>query len=139
MRNGRLSWIQAIIKGQEGMPSEGHDDRLFFNGKNCRSWLSGSCPHISHRVEFALLGHRLWIDAVALRKSPQALLTMLYRSTDRLSRGGAPMKNLAHGASFHGGEKIAPLNTGIKHLERQAEAVDGGCYPSALSLAERRL
>ena len=64
---------------------------------------------------------------------------MLYRSTDRLSRGGAPMKKLAHSASFHGGEKIAPLNTGIKHLERQAEAVDGGCYPSALSLAERRL
>jgi hypothetical protein len=26
------------------------------------------------------------------------------------------MKNLAHSASFHAGEKIAPSNPGIKHL-----------------------
>mgnify|MGYP000910951365 CR=1 FL=1 len=28
------------------------------------------------------------------------------------------MKNLAHSASFHAGEKIAPSNPGIKHLGR---------------------
>ncbi len=61
-------------------------------------------------------------DAIALRQGSQALLTALYCSTDRLSRCGASMKNLAHSASFHAGEKIAPSNPGIKHLNR---AIDG--------------
>jgi hypothetical protein len=43
---------------------------------------------------------------------------MLYRSTDRLSRCGAPVKNLAHNASFHFKEKIAPSNSGTKQLRR---------------------
>ena len=47
------------------------------------------------------LGDGLLIDPVAPSQSPQALLTMLYRSTDRLCRRGAPMENLAHSASFH--------------------------------------
>src|SRR4051794_19786451 len=45
---------------------------------------------------------------------------MLYRSTDRLRRRGASMKNLAHSASFHSTEKIAPSKAGIKHLELAA-------------------
>ncbi|MGE3993884.1 hypothetical protein, partial [Pseudorhodoplanes sp.] len=42
--------------------------------------------------------------------------TMLYRSTDCRCRRGAPVVNLAHSASFHSCEKIAPSNAGIKHL-----------------------
>jgi hypothetical protein len=53
-------------------------------------------------------------DAVAPRKRPQALLTMLYRSTDRLCRCGAAVKNLSHSASFESGDKGAPSNPGIK-------------------------
>jgi hypothetical protein len=45
-------------------------------------------------------------------------LTMVYRSTDRLCRRGAAVKNLAHSASFHSRDKIAPSKPGIKHLER---------------------
>jgi hypothetical protein len=41
---------------------------------------------------------------------------MLYRSTDCRSRRGAPVMNLAHNASFHSMEKIAPSNAGIKHF-----------------------
>src|SRR3954470_6546725 len=41
---------------------------------------------------------------------------MLYRSTDRLRRFGAPVQNLAHSASFHSCDKTAPSNHGIKHL-----------------------
>src|SRR6266702_6541771 len=41
---------------------------------------------------------------------------MLYRSTDRLCRCGAPVQYLAHSASFHSLEKYAPPNTGTKHL-----------------------
>jgi len=40
----------------------------------------------------------------------------LYRSTDRLCRGGAAVKNLAHSASLHAGENGAPSKPGIKHL-----------------------
>jgi len=43
-------------------------------------------------------------------------LTMLYRSTDCLSRAGASVEYLAHSASFHPAEKIAPSNSGTKHL-----------------------
>ena len=40
---------------------------------------------------------------------------MLYRSTDRLCRCGAPMKNLAHSASFESLDKNAPSKPGTKH------------------------
>jgi hypothetical protein len=43
-------------------------------------------------------------------------LTMLYRSTDRLCRCGAPMKNLAHSASFESLDKNAPSNAGTKQI-----------------------
>ena len=43
-------------------------------------------------------------------------MTMLYRSTDRLCRCGAPMKNLAHSASFESLDKNAPSKTETKHL-----------------------
>ena len=46
---------------------------------------------ISNRGPRLPLGDGLLVDAVALGKRPQALLTMLYRSTDRLCRRGAPM------------------------------------------------
>ncbi|WP_210236015.1 MULTISPECIES: hypothetical protein, partial [unclassified Mesorhizobium] len=48
----------------------------------------------------------------------QALLTILYCSTDRLCRCGAAVKNLAHSASFHSWENNAPSNAGIKQLGR---------------------
>ena len=41
---------------------------------------------------------------------------MLYRSTDRLSRRGAPVKNLTNNASFESFDKDAPSKPGTKHL-----------------------
>src|ERR1700723_3638677 len=41
---------------------------------------------------------------------------MLYRSTDRLCRRGAPMQNLAHSASFESLDKDAPSKAGTKQL-----------------------
>src|SRR4051795_7898201 len=64
------------------------------------------------------LRHRLLIDAVTSGERSQALFTMLYRSTDRLSRRGAPVKNLAHSASFDSCHKNAPSKCGTKHLPR---------------------
>jgi transposase len=43
-------------------------------------------------------------------------LTVLYRATDRLSRGGAAVENLAHSASFHSRDKNAPSKPGIKQF-----------------------
>src|SRR3712207_4372182 len=45
---------------------------------------------------------------------------MLYRSTDRRRRAGAPMENLAHSASFHSNEKSAPSKPGTKQLGMEA-------------------
>jgi hypothetical protein len=45
---------------------------------------------------------------------------MLYRSTDRLCRCGAPVQYLSHSASFHSLEKYAPPNAGTKHLVLKA-------------------
>src|SRR6202020_1600760 len=45
---------------------------------------------------------------------------MLYRSTDRLCRRGAPMQNLAHSASFESLDKDAPSKSGTKHLAFQS-------------------
>jgi hypothetical protein len=42
-------------------------------------------------------------------------LTMLYRSTDRLCRRGAPVKNLSHSASFESLDKDAPSKPATKH------------------------
>jgi hypothetical protein len=42
---------------------------------------------------------------------------MLYRSTDRLCRRGAPVKNLSHNASFESFDKDAPAKPGTKHSE----------------------
>ena len=42
---------------------------------------------------------------------------MLYRSTDRRCRRGAPVKNLSHSASFESLDKNAPSKAGTKHLE----------------------
>jgi hypothetical protein len=47
---------------------------------------------------------------------------MLYRSTDRLCRCGASMKNLAHSASFESLDKNAPSKAETKHLGYGSEA-----------------
>ena len=60
---------------------------------------------------------------MALGQSPQALLTMLYRSTDRLCRRGAPIKNLSHSASFESLDKNAPAKSGTKHIGGEAQRV----------------
>jgi Protein of unknown function (DUF2380) len=55
---------------------------------------------------------------------------MLYRSTDRICRCGAPVKNVSHSASFQSFDKNAPLKSGTKQ-PRQARgaAADAGRNP----------
>jgi hypothetical protein len=98
------------------MPSEGDDHRLFLGGQDRRSRLLRTCRVIANRPALFPLGDGLLIDPVPLVQSPQARLTMLYRSTDRLCRSGAPMKSLSHSASFESLDKNAPPKDGTKHL-----------------------
>src|SRR5271163_2458807 len=91
MRDGGLQSVQAVVERQQSMPSEGDDDRLFLCGQDSRSGFLRSCRQIGNGGPRFPLGNRLRVDAVALREPPQALLTMLYRSTDRLCRSGAPV------------------------------------------------
>jgi len=44
---------------------------------------------IGHRAALPPLRNGLGVDPMTTRRCSQALLTMLYRSTDRLGRGGA--------------------------------------------------
>src|SRR5580704_2221974 len=120
MRDRGLQGIKAVVERQQSMPSECNDDGLFLCGQDCRSGLLGSCRQVGNGRPRFPLSDRLRVDAIALRKRPQALLTMLYRSTDRLCRRGAPVKNLSHNASFESFGKDAPAKPGTKHLERRA-------------------
>src|SRR5213080_4725273 len=132
MRDCRLECVQAVIERQKRMPAEANDDRLFLDRQHRRSWFLWSRPSVHDRAARLPLAHRLLIDAVTSGERSQALFTMLYRSTDRLSRRGAPVKNLAHSASFDSCNKNAPSKCETKHLGRacradQTQADDGYC------------
>src|SRR4051812_20223496 len=111
-----LESIEAVVQRQECVPAKGDDDGLLVRGEYRRLGLLWAGGSVSRRGALAPLGDSFRVDAVAPGQGPQARLTMLYRSTDRLCRAGAPMKNLAHSASFHSGEKNAPSNPRTRHL-----------------------
>src|SRR3954447_11527703 len=116
MRDCRLECVQAVIERQKRMPAEANDDRLFLDRQHRRSRFLWSRPSVHDRAARLPLAHRLLIDAVTSGERSQALFTMLYRSTNRLSRRGAPVKNLAHSASFDSCHKNAPSKCGTKQL-----------------------
>src|SRR4051794_14384991 len=124
MRDCRLGCVQAVIERQKRMPAEANDDRLFLDRQHRRSRLLWSRPSVHDRAARLPLAHRLLIDAVTSGERSQALFTMLYRSTDRLSRRGAPVKNLAHSASFDSCHKNAPSKCGTKHLSPSSIAAE---------------
>ena len=80
------------------------------------SRLLGPGRSVGDRRAALPLGARVLVHPVPLREGSQVRLTMMCRSTDRLSRRGAPMENLAHSTSFQSKERIAPSKPGIKHL-----------------------
>src|SRR5208283_4055617 len=116
VRDCRLQGIEAIIEGEQRMVSEGDDDRFFLDRQHRRLRILRPGRQIGNRAPLLPLCDGLLVDPIAFGEPPQALLTMLYRSTDRRCRRGAAVKNLSHSASFHSVEKTAPSKPGIKQL-----------------------
>jgi hypothetical protein len=58
-------------------------------GKDWSTWLLWGPSAIGDGLTLLPLGNSLLVDSIALGERSQALLTILYRSTDRLCRGGA--------------------------------------------------
>jgi hypothetical protein len=71
------------------MPPESDDDRLLLDGKHGRFGFFGACREIGDGLALPPLRDSLLVDPVALGERSQALLTILYCSTDRLRRRGA--------------------------------------------------
>src|SRR5580704_5392556 len=116
MRDRRLQGIEAIVERQERVPAEGDEDRLLLDRAHRGFRFTRAGWQIGDGAALLPFGDGLRVDAVAPGQRPQARLTMLYRSTDRLCRCGAAVENLAHSASLHAGENGAPSKLGIKHL-----------------------
>jgi hypothetical protein len=111
------------------------------------TWAVSDRWEISDRAALLPLGHCLRVDPAALGQSPQALLTTLYRSTDRLCRRGTAVKNLAQDQPLEVvevGPDSARIQSGAgmsnsaiaqsalrRHrvLPLQTEAVPGHLYP----------
>jgi hypothetical protein len=93
VRNGRLERVEAVVQSKQRMPAE-RDDDGFRDRQDRGPAFFRAGRDIGDRYPLFPFGDRLLVDAVSLGERPQALLTMLYRSTDRLCRGGAPVQNL---------------------------------------------
>src|SRR5262249_9765339 len=115
MGDGRRQRKEAIMGRKYCVAPKCYDNRLFFHGQHRRFCLPRAGWEVGDRGPLLPFGNGLLVDPVAFSQHPQALLTMLYRSTDRLCRRGAPMKNLAHSASFDSEDKDAPPKPWIKH------------------------
>ena len=140
MWDGRLQGAEAVVERQQGVPPEGDDDGFLLGRERGGVRVPRPGRQVGDRSPLAPFGDRLRVHAMATGQSPQALLTMLDRATDRLCRGGAPVKNLAHSASFHACEKTAPSNPEIKHPSRAGATLgqgDAGGARSACRSAAR--
>ena len=91
-----LKSIKTIVQRQQRVSAKGNDDRFFLYRKNRGSWRPGSGWKVGDRRTLLPLKNGLGVDVIACSKRSQALLTILYCSTDRLCRGGARVKNLPH-------------------------------------------
>jgi len=116
MGDGGLQDVEAVVQPQQGVAAEGDDDRLLLCRERGGARLGGPSAPIGNMSSRPPFGDGLRVHAVAAGQGPQALLTMLDRATDRLSRAGAAVKNLADSASFHAREKTVPSKPGTKHL-----------------------
>ena len=87
--DGWLQGIQAVVQRQQRVPPEGGNDRLLLDHQHGRLWILRPWTQTLSRGPLLPLDPGLRVDPVPRRKGPQALLAMLYRSTDRRYRCGS--------------------------------------------------
>jgi hypothetical protein len=75
--------MEAIVQRQERLPAKGNMMASSSTDNTEAFCIRRAGRKIADRTAFLPLGHGLLIDPVAFGKRPQALLTILYRSTDR--------------------------------------------------------
>src|SRR5271157_3891458 len=82
---------EPVGRASPARQPDSNDNRLFLDGKGPSTWLGflGACRGISDGLTLLPLRDSLLVDPVALSEGSQALLTILYCSTDCLRRGGA--------------------------------------------------
>lgn len=85
----RLQGKEAVIQRQQRMLAEGDYDRLLFYAQYRRMGILRPRRQILDCRALLPLNDGLLVDPVTLGQNPQALLTMLHRSTDCLCRAGA--------------------------------------------------
>lgn len=123
VRNGGLQRVEAVVERQERVTPKGYHDRFVLRRPHRRTRILRTRTLIGNRGPLPPLRDRLLVDPVALRERPQARLTMLDRSTDRFSRCGAAVKNLARCAFLHSSVKGAPSCPRIKHLAQSRSRI----------------
>ena len=105
--------MTTVVQGQQGVPPEGDDHRPLRLGQHRRARLRGTGLQILGRRQLRHVANVLRLipnarlsfesDAcplgIVLRSTPPGNGS-LYRSSDGVSRRGAPATNLSHKASF---------------------------------------
>jgi hypothetical protein len=86
-----LQRIEAVVQRQQRVLAKRHDDGFLFDRKNRRPGNGWAGATVGSRLALPPLGNGLRVDPMTPSQCPHALLTMLYRSTDRLCRCGAPV------------------------------------------------
>jgi hypothetical protein len=82
--NAGLQGIEAVIKRQQSVLPERHDDRFFRDAQHRGMGILGARPDIGCAAPPPPLGNRLGVDPMPFGENPQALLTILYCSTASL-------------------------------------------------------
>jgi len=91
LRNRGLERIETVVERQQRVLAKSHDDGFLLDRQNRRPRNAWPRPAIHCGLPLLPLRNGLRVDAMTSGQRPHALLTMLYRSTDRLCRCGAPV------------------------------------------------
>ena len=89
LRDRGLKSIETVVERQKRVLAKRHDDGFLFDRQNRGPGNGRAGTAIRCGVALLPLGDCLRVDPMAPSQGPHALLTMLYRSTDRLCRRGA--------------------------------------------------
>jgi hypothetical protein len=92
------------------------DRRLVFDAEHRRARRARTRGQLHDAGALLPFRNRLRIDPIALGQRPQTVRTSLDRAPDNPRRRGASVQYLAHSASFHSDDEIAPSKPRIKHL-----------------------